>query len=84
MHLNAIQVSEHMLDEEWAHLRGIVIPQDDILWPTLEEFELEKVSRRINDYISQSWKLDPKWMYYVHPIQTICDELKKRYIFEVI
>lgn len=77
------QVNEQLLDEEWAMERGVVLANDDILWPTVEEFDMEKVSRRLYDYVAQCWKIDPKWMFYIHPIQSFTDNLKKRVTFEV-
>ncbi|XP_035707290.1 uncharacterized protein LOC118435388 [Folsomia candida] len=76
------QVTEQIMDEEWAMERGVFLSKDDILWPTVAEFELENVARRLYDYIGQCWKLDPKWMFYIHPVQSFTDNLRKRVTFE--
>jgi hypothetical protein len=77
------QVTSREIDREYALERGIELTDDDILWPTIATFNIEMAAKRIQDYISQCWTIDPKWMFDIKPIQTITDDYRKRYVFEV-
>jgi hypothetical protein len=66
-----------------AALRGIILTEDNILWPTCREFTPALFELRLEVYIDRCWKLEKEWKYDIRHLQQHTTNFRNKYIFEV-
>lgn len=79
-----VQVTEYDIEKVEAERRGVLLEENNILWPTAKQFTIEMGERNIEDYVRRCWKIDKEWMYHIRIIQVHTTDYRKKYIFEVI
>jgi len=78
------QIEEFEVEKDLAAERKIALTsKTNTLWPTNDEFTKDKAEKRIEDYITRCWSLDPNWLFHIEFLQMSCTTSKRKYIYEV-